>query len=69
MPGYKRLRTTLFAKAFYLHDQWIVLHRRNLAALLDRSALAQFARVFGADEHYIMKPAMTIRPALGKLVA
>src|SRR5262249_52461715 len=60
-PGtehHARLQTiannAIFAKAFYLHDQWIVLHRRHVAALLDRSALAQFARVFAADEHYIM---------------
>src|SRR5262249_19140386 len=60
-PGtehHARLQTVanhaIFAKAFYHHDQWIVLHRRHVAALLDRSALARFARVFAADEPYIM---------------
>jgi hypothetical protein len=44
----------LFAKAFYWHDNWVVLHRRHVAALLERSFFSLFERVFGADEHYFM---------------
>jgi hypothetical protein len=44
----------LFAKAFYWHDNWVILHRRHVAALLERSFFDLFARVFGADEHYFM---------------
>ena len=44
----------IFADAFYFHDQWVVLHRRHVAALLDRSYLPHFAKLFAADEHYIM---------------
>jgi hypothetical protein len=44
----------LFDKAFYWHDNWVVLHRRHVAALLERSFLPLFDRVFGADEHYVM---------------
>jgi Core-2/I-Branching enzyme len=45
---------SLFAKAFYHHCQWVVLHRKHVRALLRRSYLPLFARVFAPDEHYIM---------------
>lgn len=44
----------MFANPFYYHDQWIVLHRRHVDALLGRSYLPLFSRVFAPDEHYIM---------------
>jgi len=43
-----------FAKAFYHHDQWVVLQRRHVEPLLDRSYPPLFARLFAADEHDIM---------------
>src|SRR5262249_9917358 len=47
--------------AFYLHDPWSVLHDRHVAALLERSALAQFARVLAAAEPYIMNVLVDVK--------
>ena len=44
----------IFTRAFYAHDQWVVLHRRHVEALRGRSYLTRFAQVFAADEHYFM---------------
>jgi hypothetical protein len=50
-----------FAAAFYHHEQWVVLHRSHVLGLLDRSPLAQFGRVFAADEHYVMNVLVHLR--------
>lgn len=43
-----------FSSAFFLHDQWVVLHRRHVALLRKAPGLELFANVFAADEHYFM---------------
>jgi hypothetical protein len=43
-----------FAKAFYSHDSWLVLHRRHVVPLLTQSYLPLFGRVRFPDEHYFM---------------
>ena len=58
-----------FANPFYSHDQWIVLHRRHVGALLEKSYLADFARVFAPDEHYFMNVLVhALRVPLDQLV-
>jgi len=44
----------LFAKAFFQHDQWVVLHRSHVVKLLDQAPLSAFKYVFAPDEHYFM---------------
>lgn len=55
---HRRLRAVrqpeLFSSAFYYHEQWVVLHRRHLALLLDCPGLALFSRTYAPDEHYFM---------------
>jgi hypothetical protein len=44
----------IFSAAFYFHDQWIVLHRRHVRLLMERSFLHLFDKVFAPDEHYFL---------------
>jgi hypothetical protein len=53
----------LFAPAFFYHDQWVALHRRHVAMLLDHPALALFAEVFAPDEHYFMNTLVHLKGA------
>jgi hypothetical protein len=47
-------KPALFATGFFHHDQWIILHRRHVAKLLDHPSLTLFRNVFAPDEHYFM---------------
>jgi hypothetical protein len=53
-----RLKTVenahLFEQPFFQHSQWIVLHRRHVALLLDRAHLSWFEPMFAPDEHYFL---------------
>jgi hypothetical protein len=56
--SYARLRSVqnahLFETPFFKHSQWVVLHRRHVALLLDRAYLSWFEAMFAPDEHYFM---------------
>jgi hypothetical protein len=55
---YQRLFTVRefvrFAKAFYKHHAWVILHRRHVSVLLDHPGLSLFSNAFNPDEHYFM---------------
>jgi hypothetical protein len=55
---HRRLTTmrdgALFAREFYWHDPWIVLHRRHVEALIRQSFLPLFEGLTAAEEHYVM---------------
>jgi Core-2/I-Branching enzyme len=44
----------VFAAQWFHHEQWVVLHRSHVDALLRTPRYAMFERVFAADEHYFM---------------
>src|ERR1700694_3653528 len=44
----------IFADKWFHHDQWIVLHRSHVDALLRTPCYSMFEDVFAADEHYFM---------------
>src|SRR5215831_19048316 len=52
-----------FAKAFFQHDQWVVLHRSHIAKLLDQAPLSAFQYVFAPDEHYFMNVLVHLKRA------
>jgi hypothetical protein len=45
---------SLFARQWFRHDQWIVLHRRHVGALMAKPCYPMFKNVFAPDEHYFM---------------
>ena len=53
----------LFSAAFFHHHQWIILHRRHVAMLLDRPGLALFSDMFAPDEHYFMNALVHLKGA------
>jgi hypothetical protein len=53
----------LFAPAFFHHDQWIILHRRHVAMLLEHPFLELFGNVYAPDEHYFMNTLVHIKGA------
>jgi hypothetical protein len=62
---YRRLFTVRefvrFARAFFHHHQWIILHRRHVSILLDHPGLTLFSNVFAPDEHYFMNVLVHLR--------
>jgi Core-2/I-Branching enzyme len=70
---YARLQTVarpmLFASAFYVHDQWIILHRRHVQSIIDQSFLWLFERVFAPNEHYFLNVLFHLKGvALGDII-
>jgi hypothetical protein len=47
-------RRALFEPGFFYHHQWVILHRRHVALLLDHPGLDLFQYMFAPDEHYFM---------------
>lgn len=45
---------SIFAARWFRHDQWIILHRQHVGALLKKPCYTMFENVFAADEHYFM---------------
>ena len=54
---------TLFSSPFFLHDQWVILHRRHVSMLLNKPGLSLFSEVFAPDEHYCMNALVHLKGA------
>ncbi len=64
---YQRLRAVQqperFSSAFFYHEQWVILHRRHVALLLDHPGLNLFSNVYAPDEHYFMNALIHLKRA------
>jgi hypothetical protein len=60
---YRVTQPELFSPAFFYHDQWIILHRRHMAMLLDHPSVELFDNVYAPDEHYFMNTLVHLRGA------